>query len=221
MKYSVKLIAAMVLALAAGNAMAVNDKADVKVTGKIVPPACVPAVAGGAVFDYGVIKAATLKKDDYTKLAAKNLSFTVTCDSSMKVGFKTLDGRAGTGIVNSDGAVMLGLGTFEGKTVGGYDLVMYTGGNISVDGDSNIAGVKSYDDGQTWEQSGIWNKLYFDPRDNFISSVGVHDGSGVPIAFKSLAGKLSIYPVINKGSELELTRVIPLDGQVTIQLVYL
>lgn len=40
---------AVLLAVTAGHAMAADGNVDVKVTGQIVPPACVPVVSGGAI----------------------------------------------------------------------------------------------------------------------------------------------------------------------------
>lgn len=231
MNRSVKLFAAAALVLAAGQAMAVDDNLDVKVTGQIVPPACVPAISGGAVFDYGAIKASSLTSDDYTMLPQKGLSFNITCDSPMKVAFRTLDGREGTGInpigkiifnnpVSETSTPLMGLGAFEGKNVGGFALILTTG-SISIDGNKgDFAGLKSLDNGQSWVQSGIYSQLYLDPKQEFLSSVSIRN-TNLPLAFTTLSADLRIVTVINKGSELNLTEAIPLDGQATIQMIYL
>lgn len=234
MNNSVRLIAAAVLSLAAGQAMAEGDSIDVRVTGQFIPPACVPAVSGGAVFDFGSIKAASLAQDDYTVLGEKVLNFTVKCDSPMKVAFKTVDGRAGTAVnpvgkqiynvvTTAGDRSFLGLGSFEGKNIGGYKMIIYTGNGFpfSLDGRSGeFAGLQSADNGQTWKQSGYWNNMYFSPVPDFLSSVGIR-GTGQPQAFTTLSGNIRVKAAINKGSELNLTKVIPLDGQATIQMVYL
>lgn len=231
MNRSVKLFAAAALVLAAGQARAIDDNVDVKVTGQIVPPACVPAIGGGAVFDYGAIKAASLMSDDYTMLPQKVLSFNITCNSPMKVAFRTLDGRVGTGItpvgkkifnntVSETSAPLMGLGAFEGKNVGGFAMILPTG-NITIDGNKgDFTGLKSLDNGQSWGQSGIASQLYFDTKQDFLSSVSIRN-TNLPLAFTTLSADLRVVAVINKGSELNLTKVIPIDGQATIQMIYL
>lgn len=218
MNKKLKVATALLLALSTGQASAVEDSVDVKVTGDIVPPACVPTVSGGATFDFGTIKAASLKMDAENGMTRKNLQFSVVCSDSMKVAFKPSDGRVGT---SSGDEGTFGVGMVDNKKVGRYNLFMFTDSGINVDGRTDgIAGLKSYDSGLTWEQSGLWNKLYFDPRPGFMSSVSIK-GSNTPLAFKSMTGTLNLDLTLNKGSELDLTKVTPINGLATIQLIYL
>ena len=80
-----KTLIAAALAVSASQAMAAGDSLDVKVIGQIVPSACTVAVSGGAVFDYGTIKAETLATDDYTMLGVKTADLSVTCEAPTKV----------------------------------------------------------------------------------------------------------------------------------------
>ncbi|HEJ0337320.1 TPA: DUF1120 domain-containing protein [Klebsiella aerogenes] len=217
----------------AGQAMAADDNVDVKVTGQIVPPACRPVVSGGAVFDYGVIKAASLAKDDYTVLGTKSLIFSVTCDSPMKVAFKTIDQRAASvlkmpglnvkvsGIDYAmDDLPKLGLGAPGGKMTGSYVLDVDQN-SLQVDDISAglIKGIQSSDNGASWENVKHGKHLWMDP--SHYTSVTLRADGLTPLAFKTLTGTMWVTPALSKGSELDLTKVINLDGLATIQMIYL
>ncbi|WP_312629314.1 DUF1120 domain-containing protein [Scandinavium sp.] len=224
MNRSVKLIAVAALVLAAGQAMAVDDNVDVKVTGQIVPPACVPAISGGAVFDYGSIKAASLAQDDYTVLSGKSLSFTVKCDAPMKIAFKTTDIRKDSGFLGPAGIKLLGadskdkqlsgLGMINGISIGGYVLGL-AGTSYLADG-SSVSAIYSTDNGSTWKVGGGWLL-----DDNKLNSVASSDDMTAPIPLTTLSAYISAQAILNKGSELDLTKVINLDGMSTIQVIYL
>lgn len=232
-----KLTAGVLLAMAAGQAMAVEDSVDVKVTGQIVPPACVPAVSGGAVFDLGTIKAATLAKDDYTLLAKKDLTLTVTCDSPMKVAFSGIDARAGTavppvgkGLISSGATVtegdssVMGLGTTtEGKNIGGYKMAFLTNEiNFTLDGvKADTTPIRSEDGGSTWNAYGCPNCAWISPQSTNTFTSFAAQGTTEPLAFTTMSSKLRVQAAINKGSELDLTKVINIDGLMSIQLTYL
>ncbi|WP_312629318.1 DUF1120 domain-containing protein [Scandinavium sp.] len=219
-----KLAAATLLAAVAGQAMAVDDNVDVKVTGQIVPPACIPAVNGGAVFDYGAIKAGSLKSDSFNVLAKKGLSFSLTCSSPMKVAFISADGRAGTvvsgggsmGINGSSTSKFYGLGQVDGKNIGNYAMGIRDT-DLTIDGEKGFEGIQSQDNGATWK-TGDYRGIWMDQQ--YISSVA-KSGTTEPVAFTTLTGTILTQPVINKASELDLTKVINLDGLVSIQVLYL
>lgn len=99
MNRSVKLMAAIALALSACQAMVVDDNVDVKLTGQIVPPACIKAMSGGAVFDYGGVKAVSLSSDDFNVLGEKTLNFSVASESPTKLAFKVTYARKGTAVL--------------------------------------------------------------------------------------------------------------------------
>ena len=176
MKGLAKILRAVVMTMAAGQAMAATDRVDVKVTGDIVPPACVPAVSGGAVFDYGGIKAASLAKDDYTVLDRKSLDFSVKCDSPTKIAFKATDGRPGTNVVPLNKVLLTvaatantplyGLGAEGGKLIGAYRLMV---SSVKIDNAKNAKGLISHDNGNTW---GTSLYMWLNPVANTLSSLG-------------------------------------------------
>lgn len=219
-----KTLLATLLAAVAGQAMAVDGNVDVKVTGQIVPPACIPAVNGGAVFDYGAIKAGSLKSDSFNVLAKKGLSFSLTCSSPMKAAFISADGRAGTvvsgggsmGIKDSDTSKFYGLGQADGKNIGNYAMGIRNN-DLRIDGEMGYEGIQSIDGGATWK-TGDYKGIWMDQQ--YISSVA-KAGTTEPVAFTTLTGTILTQPVINKASELDLTKIVNLDGLVSIQVVYL
>ncbi|HEJ0337330.1 TPA: DUF1120 domain-containing protein [Klebsiella aerogenes] len=212
----------------AGQAMAADDNVDVKVTGQIVPPACVPAVSGGAVFDYGVIKAGSLASDDFTVLSKKTLDFSVNCDAAMKIAFKAIDGRSDTkvnpvgksilDVIVEENTPVYGLGVTSGnKKIGGYRILVFS---AQIDGAKKTQGLISHDNGATWKES-IY--LWMNPGEGIVSSLGDKSSEtpSVPAALKTITGKIQIQAAINKGSELDLSKVTNLDGLASIQIVYL
>lgn len=136
------------------------DSADIKVDGSIVPPACVPSMSGGAVFDYGGIKAASLAQDAYNGLSEKSLDISVTCDSPMKIAFAGIDNRAGTAadvegvwlIIGNAGkgdTSTFGLGTTSaGQKIGVYKMIVDS--TITLDGKlASLTPLKSENNGET------------------------------------------------------------------------
>lgn len=220
------MFAGILLTMAAGQAMAA-DSVDVKVGGTIVPPACVPAVSGGAVFDYGAIKAASLAKDDYTMLPQKSLTFTLTCDSPMKVAFKSLDARKGTQIPAPDSfpqiTTLSGLGSVDNKNVGCYQMNI-NADFIKVDGVSSAYNViRSNDKGKTWMAAASdYNSWLFLMDDGYYYSIASKNGGdNLPVPLTTMSGTINMSAALNKASELDLTKLINLDGQTTLQIVYL
>ena len=214
---------ATLLAAIAGQAMAAGDSIDVKVTGQFVPPACVPTVAGGAVFDYGSIKAATLAVDNYTVLSAKKLDFNIVCDSPMKVAFKAVDQRKSSVVktvgvsvlgrtINNDSDILFGLGVDGTRNVGAFAMnivSMYTD-------EVRASPLVSQDSGNSWTTD---DHMWLYSADNKLSAPSVDNTT--PVAFTTLKGQISLQAALNKGSELDLTKITNLDGLTSIQMVYL
>lgn len=225
MKSILKMTAVALLALTCGQAMAADDNLDIKVIGEIIPPACVPTITGGATFDFGTMPAARVTKDDFTLLPEKSLVFSVTCSSPTKVAFTTVDARADSvvvptgkivGRVPAENLNLLGLGLTGSTGIGAYEMNVSNLG-LTVDGVNGYVGIRSADNGSSWELGPI-SCLWFDPQ--YTTSVAL-SGTTTPVAFTTLTGNLNIAAALNKGSALDLTSEIDLDGLATIQLVYL
>jgi type 1 fimbria pilin len=223
MKAVQKTILASLLALSIGQAMAA-DSIDVKVIGTIVPAACTPALTGGATIDYGKILAGTIPQDDYKVLDIKTRDFSISCDAPTKVALQTTDMREGTN-ANPIGKVLLnysigsgtnlnGLNTADGKKIGAYAMQIANSG-VKLDGSVTPDTITSKDTGKTWTRY-IYGSVLLPGIYSWAKS-----GELTPVAFTNMTGTLRVQAAINKGSELDLTKEIKLDGLTTIELVYL
>ncbi|WP_343587796.1 DUF1120 domain-containing protein [Herbaspirillum sp.] len=219
MQYAIaRSIFAVIAALAAGAALAAPT-VELKVTGVIKPPACLPTFSGGGVVDYGVIPAASLSVGQYKTLDKKQLSFQVSCDAPVKMGVTFNDNRATSrvgGIVSAVSAnpnerFNFGLGTVAGKNVGGYALTLEpaltTGDGAPVDN------IYTTDNGRTWSAA-----VGLDHINLFAFAA---KGDNKPVAVKQLSVMINVQAVLNKPEELPLTQDVPLDGSATIEVKYL
>ncbi len=223
-----KIIAAAALALAVNSAMAA-DSVDVKVIGTIVPAASTLALEGGDSIDYGTIKADTLAQDDYTVLAEKNLNFSIKCDAAAKISIHGIDARADS-IIRPVGKTfgsttitgtskMFGLGKADSKGIGSY-LMWIEPDTVSLDGTTGADAIFTRTQPTStakWEKTDVKGVR---PTQGYYYS-WAKAGSLLPVAFKTMTGALSVQAAINKGSELDLTKAVHLDGMSTIEVYYL
>lgn len=209
------------------------DTVDLKVGGSITPAACIPSISGGGAINYGDVKANILKKDNYYRMGKKELDFTITCSNLTKLALTAVNERIGSlagatedpqGGADSPVVGMpsytYGLGLANGKKIGGYSIRL---NDITYDG-KKAAVLESYGTSSTWRRAGGTDN----DRDQLISTNGklmrvswAAQGTDTPIAFRALAGTLEVEAFINKGSELDITSIIKLDGQTTLELTYL
>lgn len=215
--------AALVAAALATAGTAHAQTADVSVVGTIVPAACVPTIGGGGLVDYGKIPAASLDPTGYTLLPAMELPLSVQCSAPVKLAVTATDNRASSRIpgilatlpeVQGD-AGNFGLGTVSGADVGGYSIrPKYD--SFTADG-AAVHPIFSPDGGQTgWIPSTLG--ITHDPVHRRAWSL---NGQDIPLALSNLTGTLVVRAVLNKGDELPLTNEVPIDGNATIEFVYL
>lgn len=217
-----KALALATLTLAVNTAMAA-DSVDVKVIGTIVPTACKPEIAGGSTIDYGTIKASDIVLDDYTVLPRKTVDFTITCDAPAKVALKTIDvksdsmvrpiGKNILTVVVTETTPLQGLGMDGTSKIGAYRMLL---SGVTVDGGTSVKNLLSADGGKSWSKP-----VYLWLSPDYIASVGAAAGDNTPLAFTTLSGTFQLQAAINKGSELDLTKAVHLDGQSTVELYYL
>lgn len=226
-----KTLLALMMAAAAGQAMAAGDSIDIKVIGQIVPAACTASVTGGGTVDYGSMSTSTLAADDYTLLGVKTLDLSITCEAPAKIALKVQDMRtdsvvALTGknwgmkaatVAASDKA--LGLGAQDGSNIGAWAMWMEPG-TIKADGKA----VDSLDTDGTPTSTSTWTKAAGGATwlsvTNAYKSWGT-TGTTTPVALTTLTGTLSVQAGINKSSALDLTKPVTLDGLATLQVYYL
>ncbi|MCG3098283.1 DUF1120 domain-containing protein [Enterobacter sp. DRP3] len=225
-----KALISLAIAFTANQAIAAGDSIDVKVIGKIIPSACTVAVSGGAVFDYGTIKAETLATDDYTMLGVKNADLSVTCEAPTKVALTVTDMRADSKVTitgkkwAANGGTVdtsvssLGLGDANGTHIGTWGMWMEPA-TVKADGNS----VTPLSTG-TPTINGDWGvpstgTFWLAQTGSYTSWAS--PGTLTPVALTTLTGTLSVQAAINKGSELDLTQSITLDGLANIQIYYI
>ena len=225
-----KTVLATVLAFVAGQAMAAGDSVDIKVSGEFMPAACNLTLSGGGTVDYGAIKAETIAKDDFTMLDVKTLDLSITCEAATKLALHTTDMRADSVVLptgkswgngDSVGAKALGLGKESDKNIGGWAMWM-AGDTIKADGNP-VTGIIL--NGTPSATNNRWsipsNKhTWLTPTGTYYRSWAA-PGTDTPIALTTLTGTLSVQVGINKGSELDLTKAVHLDGMATLQVFYL
>ncbi|MCT4704952.1 DUF1120 domain-containing protein [Enterobacteriaceae bacterium H11S18] len=218
-----------VLAVTATSAMAA-DSVDVKVTGTISPTACTPTLTSGGVVDYGTINANTLSADAYNVLASKQLDLSISCDAPAKVALKSINNRPNTvagategaggaavapvSLLNASNMPVVGLGMEGEAKIGGYTMTL---SDSKVDGSE--AALLTQNSGETtWNTS--TNSALFSNSAAVLTSWGAASTTA-PVAFETLNATLNVQAYLNKGSELDLTKEVTLDGMSTLELYYL
>lgn len=192
--------------------------AELSVIGNISPSACTLTLSANGIVDYGKIDVSSLSDTAPTPLDLKPMNFTVNCDASTSVAMIVKDNRTSSKIpgligVNVDDKDIFGLGTANGKKIGGYTLSL--GG---LKGNGKIVSGGQSADGESWSNIGVYltgdGSTMYSWREGSVSATP-------PGSFKSVAGELRVHAIINKTSQLDLTQKISLDGSATIELKYL
>jgi hypothetical protein len=193
---------------------------DIKVTGTITPGACTPTLAGDGTFDYGQIDRSVVQQADFALLPEKQLAFTISCDVPSRVGLKVVDNRKSTIVPSALGKIgspwvdryAFGLGAADEKNIGAYNIRIP---NQTFTADSVRArSIESSNNGTSWTVTG--GALSTPAIMSWANATTV-----APVAFERLSGNLVIQAVLNKGSELNVTDDVELDGSATLELVYL
>lgn len=216
MSYVKKSLLLTLASLIATSAFAA-DTADLKVIGSIVPTACTPVFSGGGVVDYGTIILTDLSPTAMTKLAPKNISYTVTCDAPISIGLSWLDSRGPT--VNDDEhiyATNFGLGLHEGVKIGRYE--------VAFDGTSTIADGEKADLIYRIGKDGVWapsaSTGHVTPNGTRTFALAP-PGTIAPGAYRVISGGLIVTASIGRTDRLELNTAIQLDGLSTMIVNYL
>lgn len=213
MKFTTPLLALAVSASAAFAPTAFAQSADLSMTGRILPGACVVELGGGGIADLGNIRADTLNADAATVLDPVALPLAVTCDGEVRFAFQGSD-NASESATRAD---RYGLGfTAHDEKIGGANLLV---ADVIADGVPGF-GTHSVDNGATWGNS--------TPGGNY--SLGMHELLGFakadtvdtgPAAIETLQGTLNVWAHIQPGAELTLTDEVQINGNATLNIVYL
>lgn len=217
------------LAFSLNNALA-TESVDVRVIGAIAPSACVIMLTGGGVVDYGAIKPETLSEDDFNVLAGKKLDLSINCAAPTMVALKSVNSRPTkqTGQVSASGEEVVSKLPFVkasnipfimqddegGEEIGGYTLSL---SDSLVDGEKATLLMHNIGD-STWHANE--SKTIVNNNTELLTTWGAKNTT-MPKAFEMLSATLNIQSYLNKGSALDSTRPIILDGMSTLELYYL
>ncbi|MFP2768857.1 DUF1120 domain-containing protein [Oceanisphaera sp. KMM 10153] len=214
-----------VLAVAAAASFGARAQSiDVRVTGTVTPPACVPTLVGGGVVDYGNIPVSSLNRSGFTVLPEKDVPFTIGCDAPTRVALGVVDNREASHVAGIPAALNgayiattnFGLGTVSGANVGGYVLRMRQG-SFTADGTNAYTVINATSGSGSWANTSFG---IFQPLPTFRLSWSQTQG-GNPVAFSNLSGTMTVEAALNRGDALPLDNEVPLDGLATLELVYL
>ena len=234
MRHTFKKAALAALIVTSGINAAAAESVQVNVIGTIIPAACTPSLAGGGVVNYGNIRADSLNVDSFTLLREMGLDFAIDCEAPARVAVRAINDRPGTlagatesangngkpqvsllGFAAGD-AYASGLGLDGTTPIGGYSLAI---NRVSAD-NNNVISLKA----STANNNTKWTSLnsfghLLEGGPKFISWASPE--TTTPVAFEHLTGNLRVQAYINQASELDLSHAIHLDGQTTLEVVYL
>ncbi|MFJ3048311.1 DUF1120 domain-containing protein [Herbaspirillum chlorophenolicum] len=210
-----------VAALASATALA-GPTAELKVTGVIKPVACTPTIGSAGTVDYGNIAASSLTTGANKVLDTKEVPFSITCESAVKMAVTAVDNKASTKVTglasqissNATEASMFGLGAAGGKNIGAFHFSMkqgsFTGDGVAVDTIGSAVSATP-----SWSKSSNGGMA----TGRMLSWAAA--GATAPGSYKTVSGTLSVTAVLNKPENLDLKEDVNLDGSATIEVKYL
>jgi hypothetical protein len=189
--------------------------------------ACLPTLGNGGVIDYGDIRVSDLSSTQVNQLGQKSTSLTITCTSPTKVAYTFTDNKADSAISDltigseSDQALRFGLGkTSAGVNLGAMDIYLTTSSdtetNTTIDGEKGytIHGPASQNEWYTYANDITQNG-------EVVSFSTTDTSDAVPASITNATEQLIVDAAIQDSSTLNITDTTPLDGSVTISLLYL
>ncbi|EPC0987525.1 DUF1120 domain-containing protein [Enterobacter hormaechei subsp. hoffmannii] len=232
-----KRIALLLCGMSAASAVWATDTVNIDVDVTVDAAACTPALSNGGVADFGTRYAGSLSTSAFTQLGTRDLTLSVTCESSTGVAITARDTRASSVVVGKDksgqegvkfqinnGAYvrdttrLFGLGlTSEQKPIGSYGVQINAAGVTAADESAavqvEIAGAAT--------KNGPWTRTTLLPlptqQDFFYTFV--QKGTDIPQPISSAVVPLQVSAAVANG--LGSGQEIKLDGEAVITLVYL
>ncbi|EKM5745003.1 DUF1120 domain-containing protein [Enterobacter kobei] len=219
------LAGAIIVSGAAGAA----ETADVTINGRLLPPTCSISLSSPTVA-YGTLRVSALNTDTpshitpYLNGTDPTTTLNVSCEGPALIGAKIADQRAGTvaatdegidGVLGVTPTQLFGLGSFGGKSLGAYAILS---SNVLVGGAAGKV-ISSTDNGGNWaDQSadfGLSNTA------GWLWSWTSDTSGAAAEPVQTVAQTFTIKSAVQPMNELSITDSAPLDGLVTIELVYL
>lgn len=212
MKFATALLG-LAMAAAAQDSFA-QESADLSITGTIFPGSCTFELGNGGVADLGSINTAQLSADAYTDLTPVDLTATIACESAVRYALRGTDNTTDT----SAYAGRYGLGlTPDNEKIGGAQIELV---DVLADGVPGY-GTQSDDGGQSWtvaQNGGINNVIGMADLRGYAKESGVTAG---PAPTEMMVGTLRISARIQPVNELTISDDVPIDGKVSLDLIYL
>ncbi|MEJ5058749.1 MULTISPECIES: DUF1120 domain-containing protein [unclassified Pseudomonas] len=184
---------------------ALASSTDLTVTGIITPAACSPSLSEGGQIELGKIPSHTLHPTSDTPVGNNTLQLTVACDAPTLLALNAIDHMAGTSTFPA--YFGLGLTTADEK----LGAIILRVSNPEADG-QRLRPITSDDGGASWESS---NSL---SPSNLLSFA--HQ-SGTPVPVKDLSTPFSVNTYIAPANGLTLNDDQSINGEVTIEVMYL
>lgn len=211
MKNPLLVLSAFWLATGCVSAQAAST-IDLNVNGTITPSACEPSLSNGGVYELGKIAANDLNIDQPTPLANHTLQLGLTCEAPTLVALQPSDNRSGSHF-DSASTHKFGLGLVNGnEKVGSMMLNMQA---IVADG-TEMYPIGSVGSTAEWSPTSILSTNF---RTSFTNNRSTPFLAPTPI--QRLVADVLIAPRIAPANTLTLTREVPIDGSVTLELNYL
>jgi len=206
----------MALAIASSAAVAPNafaQSADLSITGKILPGACVIDLGNGGVAELGDIRSTSLDAEKMTELDPVDLTVSVSCDSAVRFALQGVDNTGDSAYT----AFRYGLGrTADDEKIGSATIGLK---GISIDSANGFA-TTSYDGGATWSNSVAGNPALI-PTDGMVGFAAEQGVTTGPTGIESLQGTLEVKASIAPTSGMTITGDVPINGSATINVMYL
>lgn len=198
--------------------------------------ACTPTLSHNGIVDFGERHVESLSTSAFTQLGVRDITLTITCESSTGIAITARDARSSSAITGkdtyghegvlfqvngggyiSDKSRLFGLGmTMENKPIGSYAMQIDSANTIAVD-DKNVA----VDIAGSASKEGPWEVSSLLPlptgQDYFYTFV--KKGSSVPQPITAATVPLQISASV--GSNLRSGQKVTLDGEAVISIVYL
>lgn len=198
--------------------------------------ACTPTLSHNGTVDFGERHVGSLSTSAFTQLGVRDITLTITCESSTGIAITARDARSSSAITGkdtyghegvlfhvngggyiSDKSRLFGLGmTMENKPIGSYAMQIDSANTIAVD-DKNVA----VDIAGSASKEGPWEVSSLLPlptgQDYFYTFV--KKGSSVPQPITAATVPLQISASV--GSNLRSGQKVTLDGEAVISIVYL
>jgi len=197
-----------------------GDLMELRVVGRIVPEACVPAVSDGGIVRYGNVPADSRLPDSTTVLGKKTMTLSISCSFNANLAIKIIDNRRKTAsprrlvVANRSYSDVyhFGLGRLT-EDSGGY-LMAFESAGVERGAETFLESTPQHLFPR-WEL--MKDKLI---KKNTLYTWAQH-GAVATTGRKSFQAALSLQTVIQGTENRSDKGSVDLDGSVTLELLYL